>query len=183
MSGLIVSLSVRLELRERCQYFKTFLKGVSMRRKSDKVKKLQGSFRQDRAGVVIELEGKLPIPECPSWLDEVGKQTWDRMTAITSKVNLTLDVETLAIFSDCYSHLIKCSQVLRTEGYTIISDGLQKKINPAVNALRELHKTLIEAGKQLCLSVDARSKAGIIFKEKEYDDEFFGTGRANKGVF
>ena len=152
-----------------------------MRRKSDKVKKLQGSFRQDRAGVVIELEGKLPIPECPSWLDEVGKKTWDRLTAITSKVNLTLDVETLATFCDCYSHLIKCSQVLRTEGYTIISDGLQKKINPAVNALRELHKTLIEAGKQLCLSVDARSKAGIVFVEKEYDNEFFRTGRAKKG--
>jgi P27 family predicted phage terminase small subunit len=152
-----------------------------MRRKSDKVKKLQGNFRQDRGGVVVEVEGELPIPECPSWLDEVGKQTWDRVTAITDKVDLTLDVETLATFCDCYSHLIKCSQVLRIDGYTIISDGLQKKINPAVNALRELQKTLIEAGKQLCLSVDARGKAGIAFKEKEHDalDEFLRTGRAN----
>ena len=152
-----------------------------MRRKSNKVKTLQGTFRQDRAGVVVEVEGEVPIPQCPFWLDDVGKQTWDRVTAITSKVNLTFDVETLATFCDCYSHLIKCSQVLRTEGYTIISSGLQKKINPAVNALRELHKTLIEAGKQLCLSVDARSKAGIVFVEKEYDNEFFRTGRAKKG--
>ena len=152
-----------------------------MRKKSNKVKMLQGNFRQDRGGVVVEVEGELPIPECPSWLDEVGKQTWERVTAITSKVDLTLDVEILATFCDCYSHLIKCSQVLRTEGYTIISDGLQKKINPAVNALRELHKTLIEAGKQLCLSVDARGKAGIAFKEKEHDPfgEFLRTGRAN----
>ena len=150
-----------------------------MRKKSDKVKMLQGNFRQDRAGVTVEVEAS--IPKSPSWLDEVGKQTWERVTAITNKVDLTLDVETLATFCDCYSHLIKCSQVLRTEGYTIISDGLQKKINPAVNALRELQKTLIEAGKQLCLSVDARSKAGIVFKEKEHDvfEEFLRTGRAN----
>lgn len=152
-----------------------------MRKKPDALKRMQKTFRPDRAGVTVEVEGELPIPECPSWLDEVGKQTWERVTAITSKVDLTLDVETLAVFCDSYSHLIKCSQVLRTEGYTIISDGLQKKINPAVNALRELQKTLIEAGKQLCLSVDARGKAGIAFKEKEHDalDEFLRTGRAN----
>ena len=152
-----------------------------MRRKSDKVKMLQGNFRQDRGGVVVEVEGEVPIPECPFWLDEVGKQTWDRVTAITSKVDLTLDVETLAVFCDSYSHLIKCSQVLRIEGYTIISDSGLQKINPAVNVLRELHKTLIEAGKQLCLSVDARSKAGIVFKQKEHDpfEEFLRSGRAN----
>ena len=152
-----------------------------MRKKSDKVKMLQGNFRQDRGGVVVEVEGEVPIPECPFWLDEVGKQTWDRVTAITDKVDLTLDVETLAIFCDCYSHLIKCSEKLRGEGYTIISDSGLQKINPAVNALRELQKTLIEAGKQLCLSVDARGKAGIAFKEKEHDPfgEFLRTGRAN----
>lgn len=149
-----------------------------MKKKTEALKTLQGNFRQDRAGVTVEAEAS--ITECPSWLDEVGKQTWDRVAAVTGKLNLTLDVETLATFCDCYSHLIACSQVLRLEGYTVISDGGLRKINPAVNALRELHKTLIDAGKQLCLSVDARSKSGIVFKQKEPDEfeEFLRTGKA-----
>ncbi len=151
-----------------------------MRKKPDALKRMQKTFRPDRAGVMVEAEGGLPIPECPSWLDQKGKQTWDRVTAVMDGAGLKFDVELLATFCDSYSHSIKCSEKLRTEGYTIVSDSGLPKINPSVNALRELQKTVMEAGKHLGLSVDSRSKAGLIFKEKEWDafDEFLKTGRA-----
>jgi P27 family predicted phage terminase small subunit len=153
-----------------------------MRRKPGKIKILEGNFRPDRVGVTEKTMDKTEasIPECPSWLDEVGKQTWARVTAAMGKVDLALDVELLSVFCDAYSHLLRCSERLRLEGYTIaIGSGLLK-INPSVNVLRELQKTLIEAVKQLGLSNDSRSKMGIVFKQKEPDEfeEFLKTGKA-----
>lgn len=143
-----------------------------MRRKSDRLKAMQGTFRQDRAGKVIDL----PIttkPELPSWLDDIGQKTWGRVTAVMADANLSFDVELLSAFCDCYSHLIKCSEKLRIEGYTLTSDSGLPKINPTVNALRELQKTLIESGKQLGLSTDSRTKMGLTVTEGKPDKPNF----------
>lgn len=43
-----------------------------MRRKSDKVKTLQGNFRHGRASKGVELPEPAK-PECPAWLDEFLK--------------------------------------------------------------------------------------------------------------
>ncbi len=152
-----------------------------MRKKPDALKRMQKTFRPDRAGVTVEAESEPVL--CPSWLDEVGRQTWNRVCAVMDGAGLKFDVELLATFCDSYSHSIKCSEKLRVEGYTIVSDSGLPKINPSVNALRELQKTVMEAGKHLGLSVDSRSKAGLIFKEKEFDefDEFLRNGRAING--
>ena len=153
-----------------------------MRRKLNSLKKIQNTYRPDRAGKVIDLTG-IAKPGCPEWLDDVGKQTWERVTSLMDGAGLSFDVELMATFCDCYAHSIKCSEKLRNEGYTITSDSGLSKINPVVNALRELHKTLIEAGKQLCLSVDARSKAGIVFKQEKCNPltEFLKSGRDKAG--
>lgn len=137
-----------------------------MRRKSDLLKACQGTFRQDRARKVIDL----PVtakPEMPLWLDDIGQETWGRVTEVMSEANLSFDVELLAAYCDCYSHLIKCSEKLRTEGYTLTGDSGLPKINPTVNALRELQKTLIDAGKQLGLSVGSRAALGLTVKKEE----------------
>ena len=149
-----------------------------MRKKSDVLKKAQGTYRGDRAGKVIEIS-EMKRPECPTWLDDTAKDTWERVTATMSNANMSFDVEMLATFCDCYSHLIRCSERLRLEGYTIISDSGLSKINPTVNALRELQKTLIEAGKQLGLCVDSRIKAGLEIKKEEVDsfETFLKTGK------
>ncbi|KAA0242505.1 MAG: phage terminase small subunit P27 family [Candidatus Brocadia sp. AMX2] len=143
-----------------------FLVGGFMRRKPDKLKAMQGTYRQDRAKEVVDLPEVTAKPEPPSWLDDIGKKTWERVTAVMADANLSFDVELLSAFCDCYSHLIKCSEKLRAEGYTLMSDsGL------------ELQKTLIEAGKQLGLSVESRARMGIEIKKNEPDElDFFLQG-------
>lgn len=148
-------------------------------RKPNNLKRSQGTFREDRAGKVIEMP-ELVKPECPTWLDDAGKATWERVTAVMADANMSFDVELLSAFCDCYSHLIKCSEKLRSEGYTLTSDSGLPKINPTVNALRELQKTLIEASKQLGLSIESRAKMGLEVKKQEEVDafeEFLKAGR------
>lgn len=147
-----------------------------MRRKSSELKMRQGTFREDRAGKAIDLP-EMVKPEPPSWLNDVGKQTWERVTAVMADADMIFDVELLSAFCDCYAHLIRCSEGLRIEGYTLMSDSGLSKINPAVNALRELQKTLIEASKQLGLSVESRAKMGLEIKKDKPDDfDFFLQG-------
>lgn len=147
-------------------------------RKSNDLKVAQGTYRRDRASKVIEMP-ELVKPECPAWLDDVGKATWQRVTAVMVDANISFDVELLSMFCDCYSHLVACGVRLRAEGYTLVSDSGLPKINPTVTALRELQKTLIEAGKQLGLSLDGRIKAGVEIKKNESDplDIFLKTGK------
>lgn len=148
-----------------------------MRRKPDKLKSMQGTYRQDRAKKIVDLPEVTAKPEPPLWLDDIGKKTWERVTAVMADANLSFDVELLSAFCDCYSHLIGCSGKLRVEGYTLVGDSGLPKINPTVNALRELQKTLIEAGKQLGLSVESRAKMGLELKRNEPDElDFFLQG-------
>lgn len=148
-----------------------------MRRKSDSLKMMQGTFRQDRAVTVVDLPEATARPEPPHWLDDVGKKTWERVTVVMADANLSFDVELLSAFCDCYSHLIKCSERLRIEGYTLTSNPGLPKINPTGTALRELQKTLIEAGKQLGLSAESRAKMGVEIKKNEPGKlDFFSQG-------
>lgn len=150
-----------------------------MRRKPDKLKSMQGTYRQDRAKKIVDLPEVTAKPEPPLWLDDIGKKTWERVTAVMADANLSFDVELLSAFCDCYSHLIKCSEKLRAEGYALVSESGLPKINPTVNALRELQKTLIEASKQLGLSVESRAKMGLSLKREEPDefDRFLASAR------
>lgn len=151
-------------------------------RKSNKQKVQDGTFRSDRAAKVIALDAS--IPSCPTWLDDIGKATWQRVTVVMAKVNITFDVELLATFCDTFSHSVVCSERLRLEGYTIDTLSGLKKINPSVNALREFHKTLNETGKLLGLSAGGRQALGLEVQEPEVDplEEFLKRGKANPNL-
>ncbi len=87
--------------------------------------------------------------KCPGWLDATGQQTWARVTADMGNANDPFDAELLAVFCDCYSHLVKCSQALRSEGYSLPSESGLAKINPAVNALRGFQRMLTEIARRV----------------------------------
>lgn len=153
-----------------------------MRRKSDKVKTLQGNFRQDRASDGLKLE--TGIPACPVSLSGKAQTIWDDLCRklVDLKILTTLDGYVLSMFCETYNRWNTLRQFLQENGDSYRSETSLYKIRPEVQSLKECLNSLDVLTAKLCLSPKDREKI-VLPEVKELDElgEFLRTGKTLKG--
>jgi P27 family predicted phage terminase small subunit len=105
--------------------------------KPTKLKKLEGTFRPDRA-VANELELTPGIPERPDWLDAEGKREWDRVVPQLAAKGILCDVDQgmLANYCAALSLAVKATKAYQKQGLTVKTPfGPQK--NPMIKVAQE----------------------------------------------
>lgn len=103
------------------------------------------------------------IPDCPEYLDTIGKDEWKRITAEMLSVGLLhkVDRASLELYCQTYSRYRIYSEQLQNEKSIILMDNGAQQINPTIkladNALKTCRLMLIQFG----LTPTAREKLTI----------------------
>jgi P27 family predicted phage terminase small subunit len=111
-------------------------------------------------------------PDCPDWLDTVGKAEWARVVPLLTTLGLLgkIDRTALAAYCQSYARWVEAERVLSKEGTTIDMDSGYSQIRPEVTIA---HKYLDKV-KSFCaefgMTPSARARMSIPGKKDE--DEF-----------
>ena len=135
--------------------------------KTDQQKKLQGTFRKDRATNPMEFTQIMKVPDPPELFDEVAKAVWQTVCQEMIKLNIlqNLDIFLLQILCNEMSVYWKCHNTMN--GVFIVDTGTgSTKVNPmyttASQALNNAHRIAGQFG----LSPSARQKLHMIHMDK-----------------
>ena len=154
-----------------------------MRKKTETLKSLQGTFRPDRASTT-SLKLEAIIPTCPINLSGEARIIWDDLCRklIDLKVLTTLDGYVLAMYCESFTRWDTLRKFLQENGDSYQSETGLCKIRPEVQSLKECLNSLDILTAKLCLSPKDREKI-VLPEAKEADEfeEFLRTGKASRG--
>ncbi len=111
------------------------------------------------------------LPECPSFLDKVGKAEWERISAELSATGLLthFDMAALAAYCACWSRFAKLEKAVQKEG-EVVDDAVGTKRNPKLLALNRTVQELRALGSDFGLNPVARSRLASAPNSQERDD-------------
>ena len=139
-------------------------------RKPTAQKKLEGTYRDDRAVPnEPEVEAKCPTP--PTYLDKFAREEWKRYAPLLASMEILAetDRDALASFCTAVAECRHCLAILKKEGrFYKSSTGLSKE-HPASKALRDWKKDQRAWGALLGLSPSDRSGVSKILDPEEVD--------------
>ncbi len=152
--------------------------------KPSALKKLQGTYRKDRAAR-NEIEPKKGCPDRPTGLDKIARERWDLLAPQLVELGvLTLvDGSVLEGFCRHYSRAVQADRAIDKHGM-IVETPFGPKLNPAVRVSRESWTVLNQLGSKLGLSPADRARLSMPEKPVEDDTEkdlFGGPLRVVKG--
>ncbi|MEI7705863.1 MAG: phage terminase small subunit P27 family [Deltaproteobacteria bacterium] len=148
------------------------------------LKKLQGTYRKDRAAR-NEPEPEKACPERPTGLDRIARERWDFLAPKLHALGvLTLvDGSVLEGFCRHYSRAVQADRAIDKYGM-IIDTPFGPKLNPAVRVSRESWTVLNQLGSKLGLSPSDRARLSVPEKAPvdDTEEDLFGGGlRVMKG--
>lgn len=114
--------------------------------------KIQNGNPGKRALNLQEPQPEVAIPECPSHLDELAREEWDRVTQElhTLGVLALVDRSSLAGYCVAWSRWVQAETKLQDEGYVLQGQGGGYYQNPmlavANKAMEQLYKFASEFG-------------------------------------
>src|SRR4051812_285436 len=95
--------------------------------------KIASGMRADRvpAGEPVAPSG---APERPGWLDDFGKEGWDRAVAAVERLNLlsVVDGDALTVYAAAYSRWRHALGSIEADGLTLEGAHGGRVVNPAV---------------------------------------------------
>lgn len=144
------------------------------------LKKLQGTFRPDRAPS-NEFKPAVGAPAKPDYLDDIASAQWDRVVAQLSehKVLATVDGAALEAFCVNYSAAVRFQK--RADAKPMVKTPFGVKVNPACGEARKHWALVKQFGAEFGLTPSSRTRVGTkppADKKDETADFLFGGGKA-----
>lgn len=149
-----------------------------MRKKPDAVKKLGGTYRQDRASGSLKPE--IGIPACPVHLSLEGQKVWDALCGklVDMGVLTGFDGYVLSMFCETFTRWNTLRQYLQEHGDSYQSETGLCKIRPEVQSLKECLASLDVLSAKFGLSPRDREKLTVRPQEEPDEfEEFLARGR------
>lgn len=138
-------------------------KGVGGRpRLPSSVKKAHGSYRPSTAAK-NEVSFKVTRLTPPEWLDERGREEWDRIVPLLDEVRVLTDPDLLALANYCSiaSVAINATIKYQTEGYMKAAQKGSKfgpKVHPMIKVAQEARAQCLRFAIEFGLTPAARSR-------------------------
>lgn len=131
--------------------------------KPKELKKLEGTYREDRDGGVLQFEKITEIPKAPTQLTRTAKKIWKEITEvmITAQVLETIDIHTVAMLCEELATYYEMNKVIKKHGYTYRNQHNNLVKRPEVTIRREAHEAAKSLAAQLGLTPAARQNYGI----------------------
>ncbi len=110
---------------------------------------------------------EIVIPECPEFLDEIGRKEWDEVTLelFNAGVLAKVDKACLAAYCQNYSILVQASKVLNSKGVlvkTASKNGYPVQ-NPALAIVSKAQERMLRFATEYGLTPSSRTKVkGVI---------------------
>jgi P27 family predicted phage terminase small subunit len=147
-------------------------------RKPTAQKKLQGTYRPDRA-VRNELTLPAGMPPCPAWLNAEARAEWERVvpTLFAAGALSALDGGRLADYCAAHSLAVEATQLYQDEGIVVDSPQGQKA-HPAVGTAKDARAQARQLAGEFGLTPAGRSRVSAPPKpgegEAEIEEDLFG---------
>jgi P27 family predicted phage terminase small subunit len=125
-------------------------------------KKLEGTYRKDRAAGGNELAPPPAVPVCPKWLKGAAKIEWDRVVPQLAEAGVLtgLDGGQLERYCDAYGNWLAARADVTKRGVTLKTQfGPQN--NPSVKRAFDERKEADRLAQELGLSPSARSRVKV----------------------
>jgi P27 family predicted phage terminase small subunit len=141
-------------------------------------KKLEGTYRKDRAVGGGELAPPPAVPDCPLWLKGAAKKEWDRVVPQLSELGVLtgLDGGQLERYCDAYGSWLEARADVKKRGATI-KGPFGPANNPNVKRAFDERKEADRLAQELGLSPSARSRVKVPEKEAVDPAEAFLFGK------
>ncbi len=151
--------------------------------KPSALKKLQGTFRADRAAR-NEVTAPVGAPPKPEKLDQVASSKWDELTGLLIERGTLSREDGVALEQFCrfYSQWLKYQRIAELK--PVVKTMYGPKVNPATETALKLEQRLTALGDRLGLTASARSKVSAPEKPQEVDktaDFLFGRPQVING--
>ncbi len=153
-----------------------------MRKKNDEVKRQAGTYRGDRADMVIDCN----LPAKPNFNDEIAGSAWDGIVTELSGVGLLSKLDSQILETACllYSRIRVVAEALRVQGEIVVDAKGDSRLNPLAKCLKDYSNTFDTICNSLGLTPQGRSKMGIVVKKQDKTSdplqEFLRKGKGNR---
>lgn len=117
----------------------------------------------------------------PSYLSNYGKKEWKRISPLLLKNGLLTeaDVSALAAYCQAYNRWLEAEKLIRTYGYTAMTDKGNIIQRPEVGIANKAMDEMLKYGKEFGLTPSSRSSLHID-KPEEVEDPFMQFMRGGK---
>ena len=121
------------------------------------------------------------IPKPPSTLSRYAKTEWKRIVPILYETGILkqTDEKALAAYCQCYHRWVESEKLIRTYGYTYVTDKGNIVQRPEVGIANTALKEMVKIGKEFGLTPSSRSGIHVEHPEKTEDPfmEFIKGGK------
>lgn len=140
--------------------------------KPTKLKKLQGTYREDRAPE-NEPEPPLGAPACPDWLNDLAKEEWQRIVPDLIEVGLLTKIDRAALAGYCHawSEWQQMEADIEEEGIDQLTGTGTTQRRPQVMVRDKAIERCYRFAKEFGLTPSSRT--GISVPEKRKDSNPF----------
>lgn len=134
------------------------------KRKPEALKKLEGTFRKDRATSSLELPAGIPVK--PEWTDHdpIASELYNQVAAHCYSIGVGTSVDSLgfALLSDQLSMYLRLRALVSADGPIIEAEGsngeLRQKPHPALAQMNTSYSNIIKLMTEYGLTAAARTK-------------------------
>lgn len=134
------------------------------KRKPEALKRLEGTFRKDRAGHSVELP--VGMPEKPEWAthDPIASELYNQVASHCYSMGVGTDVDSLgfALLADQLSMYLRLRALVAADGLIIYGEGSQgnktQKPHPALAQMNTSYTNIIKLMTEYGLTAAARTK-------------------------
>jgi P27 family predicted phage terminase small subunit len=125
------------------------------------LKKLQGTFRPDRAPK-SEMAPPPGAPARPGWLDEEARTEWDRVVPQLAACGILCDVDRAALANYCaaVSLAAKATRQYQKDGLMIDGPNETRVKHPMIQVAKEARAQARLLGAEFGLTASSRSRIG-----------------------
>lgn len=134
------------------------------KRKPEALKKLEGTFRKDRAGHSVSLPAGLP--DKPGWADydPIASELYDQVATHCHSMGVGTEVDALgfALLADQLSMYLRLRAIVQADGPIIEVEGsngnVQQKAHPAMAQMNSCYGQIVKMMTEYGLTAAARTK-------------------------
>lgn len=138
------------------------------RPKPTAIKKLEGTYRKDRAPAA-EMDPHKGIPARPAYLSKLAAAEWDRVVPQLAELGVLTLVDGGVLEGYCSNYGIAVAMQLKADKTPIVKTPFGPKTNPAVGEARKAWALARQYAAELGLSPAARTRVSAPPKPTEED--------------
>lgn len=130
--------------------------------KPSALKKLQGTYRSDRArGEVFPPSVEDLSP--PDWLSDRAQEKWNELAPMLAADGLLTecDLDTLALYCQTWIHYLDAAKALEEGGTTSVARSGYEQVSPYVTIAKNCLADLIKIGDRLGLNPSTRTRLQV----------------------